>query len=122
MGCWFPLTGVGVLRRDPKADVRFVVPTELPIHIGEAFGVMKGAKSPNAAVVFAAYLATDEVQIAYELYGRSSPFNKGTAAWKLVQDSGAKLMWGGWDFEGKEAVAAGEIIQAWGFPRAKSRR
>jgi ABC-type Fe3+ transport system substrate-binding protein len=124
MGCGFPYhTFLTVQRRDPKADVRFVVPTELPIHIGEAYGVMKGAKSPNAAVLLAAHLVTEEVQMAYELYGRSSPFKQGTGAWKLMQESGAKPMWGGWEFEGeKEGHAAAEIVQAWGFPRTKPRR
>ncbi len=120
MGCGFPYhTFLNVLRRDPKADLKFVVPPDLPIHIGEALAVMKGAKSPNAAILLAGYLATPEGQDAYELYGRSSPFTKGSASWKVLQETKAKAIWGGWDFEGaQEANAAKEIIQAWGFPKA----
>jgi iron(III) transport system substrate-binding protein len=121
VGCGFPYhTFLNVLRRDPKADLRFVVPPELPIHIGEALAVMKGAKNPNTAILLAGYLLTPEGQDAYELYGRSSPFSKGSAAWKVLQETKAKAIWGGWDFEGaREAQAAKEIIQAWGFPKGK---
>jgi iron(III) transport system substrate-binding protein len=113
-------TILNILRRDPKANIKYVIPTELPIHIGEALAVMKGAKSPNAALLLAAYTLTDEGQDAYELYGRSSPFTKGSPAWKVLQETKAKPMWGGFEFEGaKEAQAAKEIIQAWGFPKGK---
>ena len=121
VGCGFPYhTFLNVLRRDAKADLKFVVPPDLPIHIGEALAVMKGAKSPNTAILLAGYLLTPEGQDAFELYGRSSPFTKGSAAWKVLQETKAKAIWGGWDFEGKqEAQAAKEIIQAWGFPKGR---
>jgi ABC-type Fe3+ transport system substrate-binding protein len=121
VGCGFPYhTFLNVLRRDSKADLKFVVPPDLPIQIGEALAVMKGAKSPNASVLLAAYLVTPEGQDAYELYGRSSPFSKGSPAWKVLQETKAKAIWGGWDFVGEpEAQAAKEIIQAWGFPKGR---
>jgi iron(III) transport system substrate-binding protein len=121
MGCGFPYhTFLNVLRRDPKADLKFVVPPDLPVHIGDAMAVMKGAKNPNTAILLAGYLLTPEGQDAFELYGRSSPFTKGSAAWKVLQQTKAKAIWGGWDFEGKqEAQAAKEIIQAWGFPKGR---
>jgi iron(III) transport system substrate-binding protein len=121
MGCGFPYhTFLNVLRRDPKADLKFVVPSELPIQIGEALAVMKNSRGPNAAILLAGYLVTPEGQDAYELYGRSSPFSKGSPAWKVIQETKAKPIWGGWEFVGvKEANAAKEIIQAWGFPKAQ---
>ncbi len=124
MGCGFPYHSLlNLLRKDPTADVKFVVPTELPFHIGESFAVMKGAKSPNASILLAGYLTTPEVQDSYELYGRSSPFSKGSAAWKLLQETGARPIFGGWAFEGEgEAKAAGEIVQVWGFPKGRSAR
>ena len=113
-------TVLNTLRRDPKADLKYVIPPDLPIHIGEALAVMKGAKSPNVALLLAGYTLTDEGQAFYELYGRSSPFTKGSPAWKVLQETKAKPMWGGWGFEGaKEEQAAKEIIQAWGFPKGK---
>ncbi len=113
-------TILNVLRRDPSANLKYVIPPDLPIHIGESLAVMKGAKNPNAALLLTGYTLTDEGQDAYELYGRSSPFTKGSAAWKVLQESKAKPIWGGWGFEGaKEEQAAKEIIQAWGFPKGK---
>jgi ABC-type Fe3+ transport system substrate-binding protein len=81
---------------------------------------MKGAKNPNAAVLFAGYLASSEGQAAYQLYGRSNPFVDGTFANQQVKKAGAKLVFGGWEFAGaKEAEAAKKIVEAWGFPKGR---
>ena len=98
----------------------FVVPKEVPIQIGEAFAIMKGAKNPNSGILFAAYLASPAGQQSYKLYGRSSPFVEGTFAEEQIAKSGAKIIWGGWEFAGKkEAAAAKAIVEAWGFPKGK---
>ena len=84
---------------------------------------MKGAKSPNAAVLLAGYLASPEGESFYHIQGRSSPFVKGSVAAKMVKKAGAKLVWGGWKWAGKrEAAASRDIVEAWGFPKAKRRR
>jgi iron(III) transport system substrate-binding protein len=108
-----------IMRRDSTAPLAFSVPPELPFNIGEAMAVMKGAKNPNAAVLLTGWLVSDEGQENYHLYGRSSPFTKGTAARKQVQESGAKIVWGGWDALDYEADTARKIIAAWGFPKVE---
>ncbi|MPZ39905.1 MAG: extracellular solute-binding protein [Rhizobiales bacterium] len=120
-GCGLPYhTFLNIKRRDKTAPIAFSIPTELPIQIGEAFAVMKGAKNPNAAILFASYLASSEGQAAYHLYGRSNPFVEGTLANEQVNKAGAKLVFGGWEFAGaKEAAAAKKIVEAWGFPKGR---
>ncbi len=121
MGCGLGLHGlINVKRRDPTAPIEFVVTPDLPIQIGEALALMKGSKNPNAAVLLAGFLASKDGQKFYHIQGRSSPFIKGSVSAKLIKDAGAKLVWGGWEFAGaRETEAAGEIVAAWGFPKAK---
>jgi iron(III) transport system substrate-binding protein len=111
---------VNTKRRDPSAPLAFQVPENLPVHIGEALGILKSAKNANAAVLLAGYLASDAGQGHYHLQGRSSPFVENSVAWKLVRDNKSKVVWGGWDFEGPgETEATKEIVKAWGFPKTK---
>ena len=121
MGCGFPYHSyLNIKRRDKTAPLGFVIPKEVPIQIGEAFAIMKGAKNPNAAILLAVYLASPEGQKSYKLYGRSNPFVDGTFAEEQIQKAGAKIVFGGWDFAGKkEAAAAKAIVEAWGFPKGK---
>lgn len=121
IGCGLGLHAVvNVKRRDPTAPLAFVVPKTLPIQIGGGLSVMKGAKSPNAAVMLAAFLASPDGEQYFHLQGRSSPFVDGSRASKMIEKAGAKLAWGGWAWTGKrEAEASKEIVQAWGFPKAK---
>lgn len=123
-GCGFPQhTYNNVVSRDPTANIKFVAPPDLPFQIGEAFAIMKGAKSKNAAVLMMLYLISPDAIKAYHMYGRSSPFVKGTKAWKVVQDPKINMVWGGWEFAGeREAEAAGNIVEAWGFPKGKNRK
>lgn len=121
MGCGFPYHSyLNITRRDKSAAIAFIIPKEVPIQIGEAFAIMKGAKNPNAAILFAAFLASPEGQKSYKLYGRSTPFIEGTFASEHIKKFHAKIVFGGWDFAGKkEAAAAKAIVAAWGFPKGK---
>ena len=111
---------INVKRRDPTAPLAFVMPKDLPIQVGEALALMKGTKSPNSAILVVGFLASPKGQAYYYLQGRSSPFVKGSKSWNMLKKSGAKPVWGGWKASGKaEAAASGEIVQAWGFPKAR---
>ncbi len=123
LGCGLGLHAVSnVKRRDPTANIAFAMPSEVPIQVGEGLSLMKGAKSPNAAVLLAGFLASPEGESYYYIQGRSSPFVKGSVASKMVRKAGAKLIWGGWKWAGKrEAAASRDIVEAWGFPKAKRR-
>jgi len=104
-----------ILRRDPKAKIAISLPTEVPVSMGESLAVLKGAKSPNAAVLLAGWLSTTEGQRAYDQVGRGSAFVEGTEVAKLVQKAGAKVIFGGWDeFEYEPAITK-KILAVWGF-------
>jgi len=108
-----------VLRRDPTAKIAYTVPSELPFQIGEAMGIMKGAKNPNAALALIGWLVTSEGQKNMNLEGRSSPFSPGTEAAELVSKNKAKIVFESWDALEHEAAMARKIVAAWGFPKAK---
>jgi iron(III) transport system substrate-binding protein len=121
LSCGLPYhTYLNIKRRDKTAPIAFAYPTELPLQIGEAFAIMKGAKNPNAAILFAGFLASKEGQKSYKHFGRSNPFVEGTVANEQVAAAKSKLIFGGWDFAGaKEGAAAKKIVEAWGFPKGK---
>lgn len=106
---------LNITRKDPTADVKYVIPPELPFHISEAFAIMKASKSPNASFLLAAYSAK-QGQPAYRHIGRTSPFVEGSEADLMAKSAGARKIWGGWDFQGDHEVAAAkEIVTMWGF-------
>lgn len=106
---------LNITRKDPTADLRYVIPPEMPFHISEAFAIIKSAKSPNASLLLAAYSAK-QGQPAYRHIGRTSPFVDDSEADKMAKSVGAKKIWGGWDFQGDDEVAAAkEIVTVWGF-------
>ena len=108
-----------VLMRDPTAKIAYSVPSDLPFQIGEAMGIMKGSKNPNAALALTGWLVTPEGQKNMHLEGRSSPFTPGTEAAELVKKNNAKIVFESWDALMHEAAMARKIIAAWGFPKAK---
>ena len=109
-----------VVMRDPKTKIAYAVPSDLPFQIGEAMAIMKGAKSPNAALVLTGWLVTPEGQKNMDLEGRSSPFVPGTEAAELVKKNNAKIVFESWDALQHEADMARKITAAWGFPKAKN--
>jgi ABC-type Fe3+ transport system substrate-binding protein len=56
----FYQTAKQILRRDPTAKIAISVPTEVSTGIIETLGIMKGSKSPNAALLLAGYLASPQ--------------------------------------------------------------
>jgi iron(III) transport system substrate-binding protein len=108
-----------VLREDPTAPVKVVVPKLFPIQVGEKLTVMADSDSPNAAILLAGYLATDGAP-GYDLYGRSNPMVEGTDAWNYSHEAGATPYWSGWETSGDvQSAASKKIVEAWGFPKGK---
>lgn len=104
-----------VLRKDPTAKLKVAWPDEVPVSLNEALGIMKGAKSPNAALLLTGWLASIEAQKGYDKVGRGSPFLEGTDTWKDFKEAGAKAIFTGWD-EGEYAPALTKKITAiWGL-------
>jgi ABC-type Fe3+ transport system substrate-binding protein len=104
-----------LLRQDPHVKVAVSFPSEVPVLLSETLAIMKGAKSPNAALLLASWLASAEGQKGYEKIGRGSPFVKGGEISKLLQKSGSKIIYGGWNLPDQEPIITTKIISAWGF-------
>jgi ABC-type Fe3+ transport system substrate-binding protein len=104
----------GLLRKDPEAKVRIAWPDVVPVGLNEALGVFKNAKSPNAGLLLAGWLASAEAQKGYDRVGRGSPFIEGTESSKEFRKAGAKAVFAGWN-EGEYAPALTKKITAiWG--------
>lgn len=109
-----------VIRRDPNTNLTLVTPKEVPVSLTQMLAVMKGARSPNAAILLAGWLASPKGgQIGYEKIGRGSPFIEGTDKEKLLRKSGSKIVFEGWDRAKYEPMMIEKISRAWGFPVAK---
>ncbi|MCB4770415.1 extracellular solute-binding protein [Ancylobacter sp. Lp-2] len=108
-----------ILRSDPNAPLGVVVPKLFPFQVGEALAVMKGGKSPNAAILLAAYMATDGAK-AYDAFGQSNPLQPGTDAYQYVKAAGAEPYWAGWESDGAaQSKASKAIVTDWGFPSGR---
>ncbi len=108
-----------VLRDDPNAPIKWVIPKLFAVQPGESLTLMKDADSPNAAILLAGFLATDGAP-GYDLYGRSNPFVEGTDAWNYSHEAGATPYWSGWENGGdQQAAASKKIVETWGFPKGK---
>jgi iron(III) transport system substrate-binding protein len=105
-----------LLRRDPKAKVAMSVPREVPVSLGQMMAVMKGAQSPNAALLFSAWSNSPDGQKFYDEIGRGSPFVPGSEQYRLIEKSGAKTVFEGWDRTEYEPIVSKKIAATWGFP------
>jgi iron(III) transport system substrate-binding protein len=105
-----------LLRRDPKAKVAMSIPGEVPVSLGQMMAVMKGAQNSNAALLFSAWSNSVDGQKFYDQIGRGSPFVQGTEQWKLIENSGGKTVFEGWDRTEYEPTISKKIAAVWGFP------
>jgi ABC-type Fe3+ transport system substrate-binding protein len=110
------------LSRDRAVPLRISVPKEVPAGLFATFGVVKGSRYPNAALLLAGYLASDEGQKSYRVVFRESPFDEGSETAKRIKEAGAKVIFSGWDFTPEqENDVVTWILEAWGFPTTKTR-
>jgi len=110
------------LSRDPKVPLGIVIPREVPANLFATFGIFKAAQNPNAALLLAGYLASDEGQQSYRLVNRESPYDEGSDTGKLIKQAAAKILFTGWDYTpDQENQVVRWILQAWGFPTGKGR-
>lgn len=108
-----------ILRKDPRANIKIAWPDEVPVGLNEALGILKGGESPNAALLLAGFLASEEAQKGYDRVGRGSPFLEGTETSKDIQKARAKPYFTGWN-EGEYAPELTKKITAvWGFTSKK---
>jgi iron(III) transport system substrate-binding protein len=108
------------ISRDKTIPLGITIPKEAPIGLFATFGVVKDARYPNAALLLAGYLASDEGQKSYRLVFRESPFDEGGETGRRIKEAGAKIFFSGWDFTSEqENEVVRWLLEAWGFPTGR---
>jgi len=105
-----------ILSRGPDIPLGVVIPKEVGANLYATMAVVKNARYPNAALLLAGYLASDEGQKSYRSVYRASPFDEGSEFGKRIKQAGAKVIFSGWDVTPEqENEIVGWLLQAWGF-------
>jgi iron(III) transport system substrate-binding protein len=113
-----------LMHRDPSAKISLAVPKELGGDSFATLAVAKKAKSPNAALLLAGWLASDDGQLmAYEkVIFRGSPFDERGETGRRIKEAKAKVHYTGWEFSPEQLAEINRsIVQAWGLPGGKAR-
>ena len=107
-----------ILSRAPDITLGVVIPKEVGANLYATMAVVKNARYPNAALLLAGYLASDDGQKSYRGVFRDSPFDEGSEFGKRIKQAGAKVIFSGWDFTPEqETEIVNSLLQAWGFRR-----
>ena len=107
-----------LLRQDPSAPIKMVVPNPFPMSFHEPEAIYTGAKNPHAALLWLEYLASKEGQEVTESIepGRGSFLVEGTMAYKMAKGVNVSLC--GAECRDKEDKLMQRIAtEAWGFPK-----
>ncbi len=103
--------------RKPNFPVGFVFP-EGPIlgSRGLLLSPLKGAGSPNAAMLLTGWIATKGLPILDT--GRESVFHPGTKLGAEFKRTGREIKVSGWEEITESEKRAKKVLEVWGFPRA----
>jgi ABC-type Fe3+ transport system substrate-binding protein len=105
-----------LLARDPAAPLGISIPKEMGADTYATLAVTKRASYPNAALLLAGYLATDEGQRAYRVGFRESPFDETTETGKRIKEAGAKVYFNGWNYTPEQQNEVTRwLLEAWGL-------
>jgi iron(III) transport system substrate-binding protein len=113
-----------LMARDPGAKLAIAVPNELGADGFATLAVAKKAQYPNAALLLAGWLASDDGQLmAYDkVIFRGSPFDERGETGRRIKESKAKVHYTGWDFSPEQLEEINRwIVEAWGLPVGKQR-
>lgn len=113
----------GVMRQKKKGsqDLEVVVLEPATVRLTELHGIIKGARRPNAAMLFIEYAAGEEGQkILWEVEPfKSSIYAPGSKTEELVR--GKKTSVGDWEHIAKQPGYMQKIGAAYGFPREEKK-
>jgi iron(III) transport system substrate-binding protein len=100
------------------APVKLITPEPVPTSEGRGISLVKGAKYPNTAKLFMAFLASDEAQLLIDkLERRGHRSVPGTLANELTRGKKLSEFTEEWDLKSRDLSK--KIVAAWGFPVAK---
>ena len=107
-----------LMKKDPSAPIKMVIPNPFPISYHEPEAVYVNSKNPHAALLWIEFLASREGQDAAESIepGRGSFFVEGTLAHKLAKGSNVSLC-GGECRHREEKLIQRIAVEAWGLPK-----
>ena len=107
-----------LMKKDPSAPIKMVIPNPFPISYHEPEAVYINSKSPHAALLWIEFLASKEGQDAAESIepGRGSFFVEGTLAHKLAKGSNVSLCSGECRHR-EEKLIQRIAVEAWGLPK-----
>ena len=112
----FYSSSIRIVSRGGDTPIGLVIPKEVGANLYATMAVVKNARYPNAALLLAGYLASDEGQKAYRGVSRDSPFDEGSEFGKRIKEAGAKVIFSGWEFTPEqENEVVSLVLQAWGF-------
>jgi len=106
-----------IMTKDPQSKLDVAWPRETPGHLTEIWTVVKGAKSPNAALLISGWLASGEGREEYDQFGIGSLFAPESRVAKMIQKAGAKPVSGGW-MDDENAITQ-KIVATWGLSPEK---
>lgn len=115
-------SGLTYLSQDPASPLAIAIPKEIGADGYATLAVAKQARYPNAALLLAGYLATDEGQRAYRVGFRESPFDETTETGRRIKEAGAKVVFSSWTFTPEQQNEVTRWLhQAWGLPTGKGK-
>jgi iron(III) transport system substrate-binding protein len=104
---------------DPNAVVQAIIPKQVIVRGYQTTAIAPEPLAPNAAILFGAFLASDNGQaaIADANPGYASPFVEGSLSNKLIEEAGAEILHQPPEVIAKVADKLNEIVLSeWGFP------
>jgi iron(III) transport system substrate-binding protein len=112
----FYSSSIRIVTRGGDKSLGLAIPKEVGANLYATMAVTKNGRYPNAALLLAGYLASDEGQKAYRGVARDSPFDEGSEFGKRIKEAGAKVIFSGWEFTPEqENEVTNWLLQVWGF-------
>lgn len=111
-----------LLEANPNMALDYVIPEETNADILSKMAIAKGTDSPNAALLWVAFLVSNAGQeaIGEANAGYGSPFVETTEKAQMFDEAGATPVTVDWDLMEMSPKASEVIIEAWGFPQPQT--
>jgi ABC-type Fe3+ transport system substrate-binding protein len=109
-----------MLKKDPTAPLKIVIPNPLSIGLTEPESIYANARNPHAGLLWIEFVASKEGQDTVESLeaGRGSLLVEGTTANKLAKSVTVSLCGRGC-FDRADQMAERIAVEAWGLPKVQ---
>ena len=113
--------GVMRMKKRGAQDLEVLILEPVPVRLTETHTIVKGARRPNAAMLFLEYVSSAEGQkILWDVEPfKSSIYSSGSKTEELVRGKQISVI--DWQHIGKQQSYMEKISTAYGFPRAEKR-